>query len=430
VNGSWQSGAGAFLARFEGLREQLPGDPDVRAGAAAAFRRAGLPTVREEAWKYTSLRPVAEAPFHEALTEIPAGRGHDAGDVLAGLGLFDAPRLVFVDGRFRADLSILSDRFGFTSFGESGDFGTLARPEREPLVALNTMLAEDGAIVEVEAGVDAGTVLLVNIGADLHGTPTAFHPRHAFRLAPGARLAVVEIAAGSGTYLHNPVTEIVLGGGARLQHIRLQRDSLRAFHLATIYAAVAAGAAYDGFTLTLGARVARAEIHAGLHGGGGHATLNAAQLLQGTQHGDVTTVLRHDAPACQSRQTVRNVLADRARGVFQGRIEVARGAQKTDGYQMNQALLLSPQAEIDSKPELEIYADDVKCSHGATVGELDHDQLFYLASRGIPREEARAILIRAFLADIVDSVTHEAARAMLHAAIETHLPGGGAEVPA
>ncbi len=162
-----------------------------------------------------------------------------------------------------------------------------------------------------------------------------------------------------------------------------------AFHLATLYVAIAANGTYDSFTLNLGGRLARTEIHAELTGPGATAHLNAAQLLAGTQHADFTTVVRHAAPHGTSRQTVKNVLAGRSRGVFQGRIEVARHAQKTDGYQMNQALLLSPDAEIDSKPELEIFADDVKCSHGATVGELDAEQLFYLRSRGIPDAEAR-----------------------------------------
>jgi Fe-S cluster assembly protein SufD len=159
-------------------------------------------------------------------------------------------------------------------------------------------------------------------------------------------------------------------------------------------------------------------VHARLTGPGGAVHLNGAQLLGGSQHGDITTVVSHDAPGCASRQTVKNVLDGRARGVFQGKIEVARAAQKTDGYQMNQALLLSPQAEIDCKPELEIYADDVKCSHGATVGELDADQLFFLRSRGIPLAAARAILVRAFLTEALDVVRDEAARALMEQAIE------------
>ncbi len=145
--------------------------------------------------------------------------------------------------------------------------------------------------------------------------------------------------------------------------------------------------------------------------------LNGAQLLRGVQHADFTSVVRHDAPRCASRQTVKNVLAGRSRGVFQGRIEVARGAQKTDGYQMSQALLLSPDAEIDTKPELEIFADDVKCSHGATVGELDPAQMFYLRTRGVPEPEARAMLVRAFLAEALEAVTNETARGALERAV-------------
>jgi Fe-S cluster assembly protein SufD len=168
----------------------------------------------------------------------------------------------------------------------------------------------------------------------------------------------------------------------------------------------------------LGARLARAEIHARLAGPNATAHLNAAQLLGGSQHADFTTVISHDAPNCASRQTVKTVLTGRSRGVFQGKIEVARAAQKTDGYQMNQALLLSPDAEMDSKPQLEIYADDVKCSHGATVGELDGEQLFYLRSRGVPEAEARMMLVRAFLAEALDPIAHETARAAMEQAID------------
>ncbi|MBN8910076.1 MAG: SufD family Fe-S cluster assembly protein, partial [Rhodospirillales bacterium] len=231
------------------------------------------------------------------------------------------------------------------------------------------------------------------------------------RLGTNARLTLLDVAIGDGSYLHNPVTEVHVAAGATLTHARLQDESDRAYHLATTYAGVAGDATYDSFTLTLGGRVGRNEMHALLAAPRATAHLNAAQLLTGTQHADFTSVVRHDAPSCTSRQTVKNVLNGRARGVFQGRIEVARVAQKTDGYQMNQA-------EIDSKPELEIFADDVKCSHGATVGELDIEQLFYLKSRGIPDAEARAILVRAFLAEALDAVSQETVRAALEQSVE------------
>lgn len=400
------TGAPAFLARYDAMRGRLPGDSALRAAAAAAFRDAGLPGAtqqrRIEAWKYTSLRPVAEVTFR-----TPVESQAD----LSGLPAIDAPRVVFVDGRFRADLSTPPP--GFACFADQPDFGTLTWPDREPMVALNTMLAEDGAALTVPAGTDAGLVQVVSIGTAV----AAFHPRHMIRLEPGAHMLLLDISIGDGAYLHNPVTEIHVAAGAGLTHVRLQDESSSGFHLATIYAEILEGGTYDSFTLNVGARVTRSEIHTLLAAPRAVAHLNGAQLLNGAQHADFTSVVRHTAPNGVSRQTVKNVLAGRSRGVFQGRIEVARAAQKTDGYQMNQALLLSPDAEIDTKPELEIFADDVKCSHGATVGELDHEQLFYLRSRGIPDSEARAILVHAFLTEALDAVTNGPVRAALEASV-------------
>jgi len=410
--GAAQSGAGGFLARYEDLSGRLPGDSALRAAAAAAFRASGLPggtqQRRAEAWKYTSLRAVAQARFM-----ADTAPRHEAETILAGLPLLDEPRIVFVDGLFRADLS-KAPAAGFCRFVDQPDFGTLTWPDREPLVALNTMLARDGASLHHAAGQDGGMVQLVSLST----SDADFHPRHTIRLGQGARLTVLEMSAGQGTYLLNTVAEIHLGAGAHLIHVRLQDEAASAFHVSTSYVDVQAGGVYDSFTLTLGARLSRTEVHAQLSGTGAIAHLNAAQLLAGSQHADFTSVVGHTAPGCTSRQTVKNVLDGRSRGVFQGRIEVARDAQKTDGYQMNQALLLSPEAEIDSKPELEIFADDVKCSHGATVGELDDEQLFYLRSRGVPDAEARAILVRAFLAEALDAVADDTIRSRLDMAVE------------
>ena len=413
MSAALQSGAQAFLSRYQGLRERLPGDRLIREDAARAFRQSGLPGPRNEAWKYTSLRPLAEARFQEPLIALA-----DCEKLLARLPPIDAPRLILVDGHRRADLSSVPERVKVYGFAQTPDFGRLPKPEREPLTALNTMLAEDGAVIRVPDGVDAGTIMLASIGTAPPGRPVAFHPRHVIRLGRGARLTLIEVAIGHDVYFHNAVAEIGVSQDASLTHIRLQEEADRALHVSTIYVDVAEHGTYDAFVLNLGARLARTEFHARLGGPGGVAHLSGAQLLRGAQHADFTSVVSHDAPNCTSRQTVKNVLTGRSRGVFQARIEVARGAQKTDGYQMNQALLLSPEAEIDSKPELEIFADDVKCSHGATVGELDADQLFYLRSRGVPEREARAILVRAFLADALDPIAHEEARAALEAAVE------------
>lgn len=411
-------GVAGFLARYEGLRELLPGDPEIRRAAAELFRRQGLRSQRLEAWKYTSLRPVAETRFHEPLIEIVPGARGNLDPMLAEVEAAGGARLIFVDGRYRADLSLPPTAAHFAQFAHAADFGRLARPEREPIVALNTMLAEDGAILDVLPETDAGSVTLGSIGTDVPGTPVAFHPRHVIRLGAGARLTVREFALGRGSYLHNPVTEIRLAPGAMLTHLRLQEEAGEAFHLGTIYLELEEGAFYDGFSLNLGARLARTEIHAAFAGVGARADMAAVQLLRGRQHGDLTMVVHHGARGCASRQSVKNVLDGRSRAVFQGRIEVAREAQKTDGYQMNQALLLSPEAEIDTKPELEIYADDVKCSHGATVGALDDEQLFYLQSRGVPAPAARAMLVEAFLAEAIDRVADEPGRGALRAAVE------------
>jgi Fe-S cluster assembly protein SufD len=400
-----------FVTRFEGLKARLPGDIWARNAASRGFTAHGFPTRREEAWKYTSLAPLENLTFHEPMLAVNA-----ESQLLARLP--EGPRIVLLDGRLRPDLSNVGPGIDLVRFAERPIFGALARPQQQALVGLNTMLAEDGAAITVAAGVDAGRVVLASLASDLHGVPVAFHPRHSVQLGAGAKLTLIEMALGEGVYLHNPVTEIALGADAALTHVRLQDEAPGAFHLSTLYADLAERATYDSFSLMLGARLARNEMHVRLGGAGAIAHLNAAQLLRDQQHGDFTSVVSHDAPSCASRQTVRNVLDGHARGVFQGRIEVARAAQKTDGYQMNQALLLSPNAEIDCKPELEIYADDVKCSHGATVGALDGDQMFYLRSRGVPEAEARAMLIRAFLADALDGIADEPARAVLESAVE------------
>jgi Fe-S cluster assembly protein SufD len=407
--------ARAFLARYAGLRARLPGDLKARDAAAEQFRAIGLPGRREEAWRYTSLRPLAEVEFAEPLTPV-----ENCAALLARLPRIEAPRLVFVDGRFRQDLSIVPDGIAVRVGGPA----VAADLPGEKLVTLNAMLAEDGAEIAVANGVDAGTLALVSLGTENRGRNAAFHPRHAVSLGAGAKLVLVDVALGEGVYLNNSVLSVKVGEGASLTHLRLQLESLSAFSFATIQAEIAARGEYDSFTLTIGARLSRAEIHARLTGPDAIAHLNAARLLRGQQHGDFTSVVSHDAPNCASRQTVKTVLDGAARGVFQGKIEVARGAQKTDGYQMNQALLLSPEAEMDSKPELEIYADDVKCSHGATVGEIDAEQLFYLRSRGVPQAAARMMLIRAFLAEAIDPIKHDGARAAMEAAIAAWWEGG------
>lgn len=408
-----RSGAGnaaSFLARFERMRDGL-GDLDARDAAAIWLRGHGLPRRTEEAWKYTDLRRLWERDQSDAGSEADAGHGHAAATALLA-DLFEAagldrdwPRMVFVDGVLSEALSNPPGNGICSGFG---GVASLAVPDH-PVVALNTMLARDGVSVRVPEGQDAGQLVLVTLCSGDRDV----HLRHRVHLGKGASLTLVEIASGRGAYGNDGVMDVVVGEEASLHHVRLQEDSREAVSLSHVRATVAQRGCYDGFNMTLGGAVARHEVRARLEGAYAIVHVNGAQLLSGSQVADLTSAIVHDAPHTSSRQTVKNVLTARARGVFQGKILVNRVAQKTDGYQMNQALLLSEEAEIDAKPELEIFADDVKCSHGATAGALDEDQLFYLRSRGIPAREARTILVQAFLDEAFDLIRDEAVCDML-----------------
>ena len=374
-----------------------------RRAACEAFRATGFPSRRDEAWHFTDLHArmrdfdwtaSALAPDHQPSSSLPN---------------LDLPIVVLRNGLWDTQAS------------NPALFMTESAPDQAagasplPLVSLNTAFGQTGVDITLAEGEQGGTVML---RAESSASATPIAPCYQVTLGANASLTLIEIANGTGAYLHNPVWHIALGPGATLHHYRLQNESLHAVHTATLFIAMDQSAHYDGFTLAMGASLARSEFHLGLNGAQGSAHLNAAQLLTGRQHGDITTIIRHQAPHCASRQTVKSVLDGSARGVFQGRIEVDRMAQKTDGYQMNQALLLSPDAEIDSKPELEIFADDVKCSHGATIGALDPEQIFYLRSRGIAEPDARALLIRAFLTEALEPIGESIARPIFDAAIE------------
>lgn len=399
----------------------------VRTAALGALHRVGLPDRRVEEWKYTGLRFLAETPFaappanyNAAWVQAELTRL----GVMAGTGAA-VSRIVFVNGRYVAELSALPHGVDVSFFSQNPEFGRLACPDRDPLTALNTALAEDGVRLHVPAGTDAGHVLLVSVGqAD---EPVSFHPRHSVHVAEGGKLALTCLNAGQGRYFHNPVLELVVKAQAELKHLTIQAEGSEAASLATLYAEIDAQGSYNSFVLGLGAALARHEVHALLAAPHAEVHINGAQRLRGKQHGDVSSVITHAAPDCISRQTVRNVLDGQSRGVFQGKVLVERIAQKTDGYQMNQALLLSEQAEIDAKPELEIYADDVKCSHGATVGALDADELFYLRSRGVPESEARQILIHAFLAEALDLIADETGKALAGHVMALYYPLSGEE---
>ncbi|MBL4804219.1 MAG: Fe-S cluster assembly protein SufD [Alphaproteobacteria bacterium] len=246
-------------------------------------------------------------------------------------------------------------------------------------------------------------------------------PRLKITLEEGAQLTLIERHEGEGAYWKNMVTEIEVGPNANLQHVRLQNDDKDAVQTDLVHIKTDKDAVYNGFTLNMGGKLTRHEIHAEIAGENAEVSFNGINMLGGEQHGDTTILIEHQAPHCQSNQFYRTLLDDTAHGVFQGKVHVHQAAQKTDGYQLSNALLLSPDAEMDTKPELEIYADDVKCSHGATTGQLDEDPLFYLRQRGLSEKQARMLLIQAFADEVIEKVENETLREEILEATHTWL---------
>ncbi len=253
-------------------------------------------------------------------------------------------------------------------------------------------------------GGKAEDILFTGLDKTLH------NPRLKIVIEEGAELTLIERHEGQGAYWKNMATDIEIGPNARLHHIRLQMDSTEAVNTDMVHLTLARDAHYDGFALNIGGKLTRHQIHAVLQDSGIECHFNGVNLLNGKQHGDTTILVEHTAPHCNSNQFYRSILDDQARGVFQGKVHVHKAAQKTDGFQMSNALLLSPHAEMDTKPELEIYADDVLCSHGATTGQLDEGPLFYLRSRGLSEAEARFLLATAFIDEVAAKITNETIR--------------------
>lgn len=403
----------------------------LRQEALSRYAETGLPSTKVEAWKYTNLNALAETALRPAADADAKVRiAADALPLIDG-----AYRLVFVNGRYRADLSAdgaAPSGVAVATIGEAADkaaieaaIGTVARPDGHVLVNLNTAFLTDGCVVKVAAGADVERPIhLVFVAADGTDKALAHHPRTVVVAGAGSRATVVEshVAMADGTvYWSNPVAEIVVEAGARLSHVKVQADSRAATHLSFAKARVATNGHYDSFVMTLGAQLSRNEIEVVLDGEEAQCHLMGTYLVNGRQHADTTTFIDHAKPNCESREVYKGVLDGKAKGVFQGKIRVAPDAQKTNGHQLSRAILLSDDAEISAKPELEIYADDVKCSHGATAGELDDESMFYLRSRGIPENEARRLLIRAFVDELVLGIAAAPVRAYLEGLLDAWL---------
>ena len=414
-----------FLDDFDTV---LPGTgtgwlDQLRADAQEAYRKSGLPTPRTEAWKYTNLRRLARTGFVAAETNGTA----DVSAIPEGIAALEVGHVAtFVNGQFAPSLSSLNDlpagvelaslaaKLSANAASLEGWFGAM---DGLPLVALNTALMSDGLFLKLEEGVTLEKPLhLISIGHG-DGEPVSFHPRNMIVAGAGSTATIVESHVGDGAYFSNGVTEISVGEGAVLNHYKLQNEGAEAYHLTANLVRIADRAVYDSFVLHVGGKLARNEIRAEL-GERVECRLNGAYLARGEQHIDNTTFIDHAAPNSSSREVYKGVLDESARGVFQGKILVRKDSQKTDGHQLNKTLLLSAGTEIDTKPELEIYADDVKCSHGATTGELEEEPLFYLGARGIDPEAARGMLVAAFVGEALDEMQAEAPRAAFQAVVD------------
>jgi Fe-S cluster assembly protein SufD len=416
----------ALAHAFSEARQRLPGDGAIAAQRAAAFEvfaREGLPHRRIEDWKYTDLRALMRDA--KPLANPPDAAAKAAAKTATGLlGDVETRRLVFVDGAFVAELSDLTGLESGLAIGSlaaalaAGDpalaahLGKLA-PADDVAVALNTALMGDGAVIRIGAGSTTERPLHLVFVAS--AKPAATFVRSLIVVERGARAMLIESHEGppGSDYQVNAALELFVGDQAHVDHVKVIGEGADALHVSTLAAAIGAKARFNAFTYTAGGAVVRNQLFLKFDGEDTVAGIRGATLIRGKQHADTTLVANHIARGCQSREVFKAVLDDEAHGVFQGRIIVRPHAQQTDAKMMTQALLLSERAEADNKPELEIFADDVQCGHGATAGALDDELKFYLMARGIPANEAEALLIRAFLGEAIDGIEHAGVREAL-----------------
>ena len=400
----------------------------VREQARRAFEDTGLPTTRLEEWKYTDVKR-AVAPFADTLlADTPVEPGAvDADWLHARLLPGEMSRLVFVDGQFAptlSDLASLPAAVSATTFSALDDIElSLAEgPLVNGFTHLNLARFRDGAVLDITAGTDV-PIYLVFVDS---GTGAVSHLRNRIRLKQAVSVPVIEhyIGAGDTPGFTNIVTDIELDVDAVCTHYRLQQESPKQLHIGRVHVRQARGSRFDSHAMALGAALSRTDIHVEMQGEGAACTLNGLYLTGGRQHTDHHTRVDHLVPYCTSREYYRGVLDGRSRAVFNGKVVVHEQARKTDAQQSNANLLLSQHAEVDTKPELEIYNDDVKCAHGATIGQMDMEQLFYLRSRGLGEVEARNVLIFAFADDVLMRLPLDTVRRHLEKAALAKLPHG------
>ena len=417
---------------------------DLRERAAVRFTALGFPTVRDEEWRFTNVAPIASREF--TLADPVAVTARD-------LDRFPFPdaaqRVVIVNGRFSPELSRVSRlgagvRAGSLAAFINGDLqadsevaqrhlGQLAHFNDRAFAALNTAHAHDGAYVYIPDRVVVEEPLqLLFVSANPSATqPTVSFPRCLIVAGDGSQARIVETYAGQGgEYFANAVTEVFVGENAVVDHYKVQQEDLAAFHIGSMHVHAARSATFSSHSFSLGGRFVRNDVIATLDGEGAEVTLNGLYLADADRLVDNHTTIDHARPHCPSHEIYKGILGGRARAVFNGKIIVRPDAQKTDAKQTNRALLLSDDALINTKPQLEIFADDVKCTHGAAIGQLDEDAIFYLRARGLTFFEARDMLIHAFAGDILERVRIERLKASLETELYAQLAKDLAEVDA
>jgi Fe-S cluster assembly protein SufD len=438
----------------EGFRAGLPPEEpewlrSLRAAGMGAFEETGFPTTRQEDWKHTSVSALARTPFQIPGRAVEDGADRAQADALARLTFgraFDGHQLVFVNGRYAPALSSPPTAEGAQPTTPAGAgvqiwnlrevldrqpqlvqpyLDRLAPGPGRPFAALNSAFLDDGAVVFVPAGaVLTEPIHVVFFSSPPTSAPVASHPRVLVVAGRASQAIIVESYGGAAgeVYLTNAVSEVLLEDGAILDHYRLQRESEAAFHVASLCVSQGRGSRFTSHAVSLGAALSRVDIRQVFAGEGGECVLNGLFMGRDTQLTDTHTWVDHAQPHCSTRELYKGIVDDKARGVFAGRILVRPGAQKTDAVQTNKNLILSREALVDSLPQLEILADDVKCKHGSTTGQLDALALFYLRSRGIGEEAARALLIYAFASDVVQRMGVEAVRSGLTEHLQRRLP--------
>jgi Fe-S cluster assembly protein SufD len=387
----------------------------VRQAAADRFRALGFPTPKNEDWHYTSVAPIVEADFRPSRS--PGGDVR-AADLVPYLVSSSWPTAVFVNGRFAPELSTLA---ALPAGVRVLDLATALRDEpslverhltkyagfeEHAFTALNTALMADGAVVHVARETVAEAPVHLLFVTDALGARTAAHLRNLIVVERHAKAAVLEsyVALGDASYFTNAVTEASVADGATLTHYKVQRESQRAFHVGTLETRQARDSHFVSFSFAVGAALSRTNVYTVLGGEGCGATLNGLYMVGGDQHCDHQTRIEHAEPNCYSRELYKGLLDGASRGVFNGKVYVHPVAQKTDGKQENHSLILSDKAQVNTKPQLEIFADDVKCTHGATIGRIDERSLFYMKSRGVSAPVARQLLVYAFAADVLETI--------------------------